>query len=875
MERKMTTPVLVLMLSGFLCLAQAGQPPETDDFKPASSNQPGQQYPQVNSQRYARFRIVAPEAQSVSVSLGGRGGTALAKGEDGAWTGTTAGPLDEGFHYYHLTVDGGTFNDPGALNFYGSTRWESGIEIPAHDQDFYALKDVPHGRVQQVLFPSKSTGAPRRAFVYTPPDYDKDPAHRYPVLYLQHGWGEDETAWSNQGRAHLIMDNLIAEGKIRPFLIVMTYGMTNETRFGGLRSFDIGPFQTVLVDELVPYIDANFRTLSDQPHRAMAGLSMGGMETKSITLKNLDKFSHIGLFSGGSISQEDVSNTPGFKEKVKLVFVSYGSRELGGGRGGFGGDPKANAEALKQAGINSVFYVSPDTAHEFQSWRRSLHQFAQLLFREGSSVPAAAPVAAQPTSARGDSAPSEARRGPSRGGFGGAIELGPDDKPAFADPPAGFNARRENIPHGDVRMVEYDSKTVGTRRKMLVYTPPGYSADKKYPVLYLLHGIGGDETEWQRLCRPENIMDNLLADGKIEPMIVVMPNGRAQANDRAEGNVYAGAAAFAAFEGDLLNDVIPAIEAKYSVHADREHRALAGLSMGGGQSLNFGLGHLDVFAWVGGFSSAPNTKPPAELVPDPAAAREKLKLLWLACGSKDGLIRISQNLHNYLKENNVPHIWHVDSNAHDATEWANNLYLFAQHIFRSTPPTLPGPGATAAALTPAVPTAAAPAAAPAAGKLVIRVACGAYQPYTDKDGNLWLPDEVRAPGASLSPPDGMTVERAEQFEVPNVAFPEIFRTERYSMSAYEFNLPNGTYTVRLHFAECFTGITGVGQRVYSFAVQGQQPEKDFDLWKEAGGPYKAIRREYKGVAVTDGKLRITFTPNIENPAINGIEIFAE
>ncbi len=238
-----------------------------------------------------------------------------------------------------------------------------------------------------------------------------------------------------------------------------------------------------------------------------------------------------------------------------------------------------------------------------------------------------------------------ARRGGGRGGFGGPIELGPDDKPAFDDPPEGFNARRENVPHGELTMVEYDSKTVGTQRKMLVYTPPGYSADHKYPVLYLLHGIGGDETEWQRLCRPENILDNLLADGKIQPMIVVMPNGRAQVNDRAEGNVFAGSAAFANFENDLLKDVIPAIEAKYSVHANRENRALAGLSMGGGQSLNFGLGHLDVFAWVGGFSSAPNTKPPAELVPDPAAAREKLKLLWLACGNKDGLIRISQGVH--------------------------------------------------------------------------------------------------------------------------------------------------------------------------------------------------------------------------------------
>jgi enterochelin esterase-like enzyme len=364
--------------------------------------------------------------------------------------------------------------------------------------------------------------------VYTPPDYDKDLTKRYPVLYLQHGWGEDETAWSNQGHANLIMDNLIAEGKIRPFLIVMTYGMTNEIRFGGLRNFDIGPFQTVLVDELIPYIDANFRTLSDQPHRAMAGLSMGGMETKTITLKNLDKFSHIGLFSGGTISLEDVNNTPGFKEKVKLVFVSYGSRELGGNRRRRFGDPKANADALQQAGINSVFYVSPDTAHEFLSWRRSLREFAPLLFQGDAS-------AAQRGPGQG------ARSGGGRGGFGAPIELGPDDKPAFADPPAGFNDRRENIPHGETTMVEYDSKTVGTRRKMLVYTPPGYSTDRKYPVLYLLHGIGGDETEWQRFCHPENIIDNLLADGKIQPMIVVMPNGRARVNDRAEGNVFASA----------------------------------------------------------------------------------------------------------------------------------------------------------------------------------------------------------------------------------------------------------------------------------------------------------------------------------------------
>jgi enterochelin esterase-like enzyme len=231
-------------------------------------------------------------------------------------------------------------------------------------------------------------------------------------------------------------------------------------------------------------------------------------------------------------------------------------------------------------------------------------------------------------------------------------------------------------------MIEYDSKSVGTRRKMNVYTPPSYSADRKYPVLYLLHGIGGDETEWQRACKPEVVLDNLIADGKAVPMIVVMPNGRAQKNDRAEGNVFESAPAFAKFEAELLQDVIPAIESRYPVLADREHRALAGLSMGGGQSLNFGLAHLETFAWVGGFSSAPNTKPPAELVPDPAAARKQLKLLWLSCGNKDGLINISQRVHAYFKEHEVPHIWHVDSHGHDGTEWSKNLYLFAQHLFK-------------------------------------------------------------------------------------------------------------------------------------------------------------------------------------------------
>jgi enterochelin esterase-like enzyme len=371
--KKYSIIVLVLSLLSTMVLAQAEMPTILEDFKPSTLNQPGQEYPQVNSQGYVRFRIVAPAADSVKVSLGlgGRGGTRLTKDAEGVWTGTTEGPMDEGFHYYHLNIDGGTFNDPGTLNYYGSVRWESGIEIPAHDQDFYALKDVPHGRVQQILFPSKSTNTQRRAFVYTPAEYDKNPKKRYPVLYLQHGWGEDETAWSNQGHANLIMDNLLAEGKSKPFIIVMTYGMTNEIKFGGLRNFDITPFQTVMVDELIPYVDANFRTLADQPHRAMAGLSMGGMETKMITLNKPEVFSHFALLSGGTYAPEDIKD----KSKVKLVFLSCGSKERPDG-------VKNAATALKGAGYNAVSYVSEGTAHEFLTWRRSLYQLAPMLFKD-------------------------------------------------------------------------------------------------------------------------------------------------------------------------------------------------------------------------------------------------------------------------------------------------------------------------------------------------------------------------------------------------------------------------------------------------------------------------------------------------------------
>jgi len=412
-----TICLLTMMMGGVLGFAQTNSTSATDepanDWRPATSNQQGKLYPQVNSEGRVRARVLASGAQSVQLDLGGVK-YPLAKGEDGVWIGDSK-PQDEGFHYYQIVVDGAQVPDPNSLYYYGASRWGSGIEVPAKDQDFYALKNVPHGQLREVLYTAKTTNSVRHCVVYTPPDYDQNPSKRYPVLYLQHGMGENETGWGNQGHANLIMDNLIAEGRAKPFIIVMengggiggprrdgpptnappagaataTNGATRVSGGFGGRGFNFNAFEHVLIDDLIPFIDANYRTIPDQPHRAMAGLSMGGMQTHTITLAHLDTFSHIGMFSGGSIATNEITDLDGFKQKVKLVFVSYGSREIdpanrrsGGGPRGFGGDPKANTEALKAAGINAHFYVSPLTAHEWQSWRRSLHEFAPLLFQD-------------------------------------------------------------------------------------------------------------------------------------------------------------------------------------------------------------------------------------------------------------------------------------------------------------------------------------------------------------------------------------------------------------------------------------------------------------------------------------------------------------
>jgi alpha-N-arabinofuranosidase len=685
-------------------MAQTNQPP-VEDFKPSSLNQPGKQYPQVNSERRVRARVIAPQAQSVTFDFLGGTKYPLTKDEDGAWVGVTR-PQDEGFHYYQLVIDGAQVPDPGSLYFYGGNRWGSGLEVPAHDQDIYALKDVPHGDLRQALYYSKSAEAALRCFVYTPPDYEKDQSRRYPVLYLQHGGGEDENGWGSQGHAGLIMDNLIAEGKCKPFIIVMansyvpgssyTFG-TNQPAAGttnstggvagpGGRRFDFSAFERVLVSDLIPFVDAHYRTVADQPNRAMAGLSMGGMQTRQITAAHLDKFSQIGIFSGGSVALTNIADMAVFKQKVKLVFVSYGSREVdpanrrpGANRGAFGGDPKANTEALKEAGINTYYYISPGTAHEWQTWRRSLYQFAQLLFQENPMQIAAALQAAEPPAAAGQSA-------------------------AEAGAAASALAAKTSDISGSWKS-EFDSQ-IGNQKYTFVFKQDGTQLTGKAN-----SEVGDRKREAE------------LKEGKVD-----------------------------------------------------------------GNKISF----IEMLSFQG----------------------NEIRITYNGKLSADGNeIKFTREVGNFATEEIV---------------------------------------ATRAQTAPATPA------------KIIRIKAGRSQPVKDAEGNMWLADQGFEGGQTIERPD---------IQIANTKSPELYRAERYSMESFSWPVPNGKYLVRLHFAETFEGITGPGERVFSFNVQGHE-FKDFDVWVKAGGSLKAYV-EAVPVEVTDGVIKITFTPKVENPQINAIEIIPE
>ena len=387
-----------------------------EDFKPATTNQENKQFPAVNSQRMVRAQISAPQATFVGLDIAGKI-YQMTKDENGVWTGTSE-PQDEGFHYYQLNIDGASVPDPGSKYYYGASRWGSGIDIPAQDEDFYTVKNVPQGSINEVYYWSTVQGKMRHGYVYLPNEYYRNPTKKFPVLYLQHGMGENETGWSAQGKTGIIMDNLIAAGKATPFIIYMDNGL--DTRRPGdpdpAQMRRMGPpqgprpqgapqggpqgprpqggrpggfgrgfgnfaeaFQQILLKDIIPMVEKNYRVIADTEHRAMAGLSMGGMQTHAITLANPTTFAYVGMFSGGTFNTEELKDAADFKKTNKVLFMSAGGREarMAEGDGSVG---KA-AEDLKKMGINAHSYVSPETAHEWQTWRRSLYQFAQLLFK--------------------------------------------------------------------------------------------------------------------------------------------------------------------------------------------------------------------------------------------------------------------------------------------------------------------------------------------------------------------------------------------------------------------------------------------------------------------------------------------------------------
>ena len=403
MKKTLSTFLLMILSFSGVCLAQSGQASNSfnaDTAHPSPYNLSGARYPRIEADSRVTFRFNAPDAQKVQVSIVNVPFD-MVKGQDGVWT-YTSEPQDKGYHNYWMIVDGAVVVDPATNAFMGYGHMCNGFEIPDPDGGFYELKDVPHGNVLIKNYYSIVAKSWRHIFVYTPPDYETNTSIRYPVLYLQHGGGEDERVWIEMGRTNLILDNLIAEGKIKPFIVVMeTSAVGPQFPMGprpaapaagavapgaqrpaaaapgapsaGTRPrFSFDTYAKLMINDMVPWVDKNFRTEPDQAHRAMSGLSMGAMCTKSVTLAHLDMFSYIGLFSGGTIAPAEISD----KAKVKLVFMSYGSRE----RGSDG--VKAAADGLNQAGIRSVSYVSPLTAHEWQSWRRSLREFALLLFKD-------------------------------------------------------------------------------------------------------------------------------------------------------------------------------------------------------------------------------------------------------------------------------------------------------------------------------------------------------------------------------------------------------------------------------------------------------------------------------------------------------------
>lgn len=606
--------------------------------------------PEVLPDHRVTFRIQAPKASEVTLRgdwMEGIASEKLSKDDQGVWS-VTVGPLTPDFYSYSFTVDSVKTLDPqNAVIKQGVRSLDNMFFLAGEEAAFQDNKPVPHGQIRQVWYHSGTLDAQWRMHIYTPPGYD-DGGDKYPVLYLLHGGGDEDSGWSTIGRAGFILDNLIAAGKAKRMIVVMPNGSL--PRPANIPAFTPGTppspevmaalqerFTNELMKEIIPYVERNFRVVANREHRAIAGLSMGGGQTLQAVITNPEQFAYVAVWSAGiwqnatdweKQNEQFLSKADQLNKWIKLFSISVGDKDftLKGS--------KALSEVLDSHGIKNQLHISGG-GHTWINWRRYLNALVPQLFTT-------------------------------------VLQVSP-----------GFDTRRDGVERGKIEAVEYDSKTVGVKRKMVIYTPPGYSKDVNYPVLYLLHGIGDNETGWKVKGSADIILDNLYADKKLVAMIVVMPNGRASA-DPPPANPFEGKPfdAYAAFGDDLIKDIIPYVESHYSVQADREHRALAGLSMGGGQSLNFGIKYLETFAWIGGFSSAPNTQQAESLITDPADAAKKLRLLWLSCGDRDGLMNVSKSFHDALEAMKIPHVWQVDSGGHEWPVWKKDLCLFSQMLFR-------------------------------------------------------------------------------------------------------------------------------------------------------------------------------------------------
>ena len=348
----------------------------------ATTNMPGSEYPKINPDLSAVFRNDMPDAQSVAVNVGGKN-YQMTKGEDGIWEVTTD-PLVPGFHFYTMNVDGKRIADPNSRQFFGSFYWSSGIEVPEAGVDNYIEMDVPHGAIEIIRYDSKLTGAVRECYVYLPPQYISEPDRRFPVLYLMHGAGENETGWATQGMMRDIMHNLIAEGECEPMIIVCEHGvaqLVDAEPAKGFNLFNFDAFEKVMVEESVPFFDSHLRTLTDRDHRAICGLSLGGFQSYTIGLNHPDMFGWIGGFSGSGRGPNDRRDAEMYPKSINdtyhLLYISIGTDEPAGMYQGI----YDLHVALEGLGINHVYYESPGTGHEWLTWRRSLHQFAPMLFR--------------------------------------------------------------------------------------------------------------------------------------------------------------------------------------------------------------------------------------------------------------------------------------------------------------------------------------------------------------------------------------------------------------------------------------------------------------------------------------------------------------